>query len=387
MKRFPGRLAGLVSTVLLLVISLSLWSCINQGPIYALTPTTAEFLPLQTVPAGLASLRAKDCGECHQAIYAEWQGSMHAKSYSSPFFSAYHKKDRHEISCLVCHTPLQNQLEKLVTYNKGDYQKPLFEENPGYDAELKKEGVTCAACHVRDGVVYGPYREDQLNAPHPVQYDARFQSEELCLQCHQVPARPFSLVRYGVCSTGEEFSESPWSEQGFICQDCHMEKVHRPLAKGSPARTVRMHNWQGGYSKQQLQKAFAFSARREGKRIRVTISNSGAGHKVPTGDPDQYIELDFIWIAQGGAEKIVKHYKFKRQIVWQPVMFELYDNRLAAGESDSFVFSADGAGELVVRGTYSIMTDWSLERLKKNHGLTNAPDIHRPFLDERISVN
>ena len=372
-----------------LVLAGVLAACIGQGPIYALTEKTAVFIPQQKTPEGLTSLRAEDCGVCHQEIYKEWQTSWHSKAFTGPFFRAYHKKDKYDSSCLVCHTPLQNQLPQSISYKDNDYYHPIEKDNSEFDPVLRDEGVTCAACHVRDGIVYGPYAVSELNAPHPVKQDAKFRSKEICLQCHQVPSKPFSFVQYGVCSTGEEYIDSPWEKKGVICQDCHMQKKIRPLAEGSPANIVGSHNWPGGYSTSQLQKAFTFKATRTENDITVTITNSGAGHKVPTGDPDRFIELSFIWQSENGDAENVKSYKFKRQLIWQPVMFELYDNRLAAGESAVFDFSVDGSqaeGALKVTGIYHVMTDRSLKRLKKNHGLTEAPEIHRPFLDKEIPL-
>ncbi len=375
---------------LLLLISIALLSCIGQGPIYALTPKTATFIPHQDIPEGLTSLRAEECGSCHQKIYTEWKTSLHSKAYNNPFFIAYHKKDKHDPSCLVCHTPLQNQLPQSISYEKEDYYHPIKKDNPNFDPVLRDEGVTCAACHVRDGIIYGPYSGDQMNAPHSVQYDPKFRSKEICLQCHQVPSKPFSFVKYGVCSTGEEYLDSPWEKKGIICQDCHMEKTSRPLAEGFTDKIVGKHSWPGGYSTNQLQKAFTFNAIREANTITVSISNSGAGHKVPTGDPDRYIELDFIWQPEDGNAKTVKSYTFKRQLIWQPIMFELYDNRLAAGESVEFKFTVKDAdqkdGTLKVLGTYNVMTDRSLKRLKKKYELITSPEIHRPFLDKDIPI-
>lgn len=363
----------------------------NYGPIYALTEKTAVFIPEQTVPNNLSSLRASECGECHQAIYREWQSSMHSKAYTSPFFQAYHQKDKHDPSCLVCHTPLQNQLVKKITYENENYYRPIQSDNPKFDSALQQEGVSCSVCHVRDGFVLGPFRAEQMNAPHPVKYDASFKSKQLCLQCHQVPSKPFSLTRTGVCSTGEEFTGSHWEKKGYRCQHCHMEKLQRSLVDGFPKRETRMHNWPGGYSSEQLQKAFSFSAQRSNTGIRLVISNSGAGHKVPTGDPDRFIDLVFFWKSPSATSEELYSVRFKRQIVWQPIMFEWSDNRLAAGESlDVDVVmpaSVQKMGELWVEGTYHIMTDWSLKRLENKFSLKDAPDIHRPFLNKKIIIS
>lgn len=386
MIAFSRRPFKFIVATLLLVFLVVAYVSINHGPIYALTQQTAVFIPEQTVPQGLDSLNAKDCGECHQQIYQEWQTSMHSRAFSSPFFQAYHKKDKYDPSCLVCHTPLQNQLRETISYQDENFYSPIARHNPNYNQVLQSEGVTCSACHVRDGVVLGPYSADQLNSPHPVKYDSKFKSKQICLQCHQVPSKPYALLQYGVCSTGEEFAGSHWEKGGFICQDCHMEKKQRSLVDGFPERETRMHNWPGGYSNEQLRKSFTFSAFRKSEGIVIRITNSGAGHRVPTGDPDRYIDLTFVAVKESGIREELKSVRFKRQIVWQPIMFEFSDNRLAAGESLEFSLPAELEGELWVEGIYHIMTDWSFRRLEENYGLTEAPEIHRAFLKKKIAV-
>lgn len=393
LKRYSKKILLLI---LLLAVLIAIYLFINRGPIYALTPQTAVFITAQSVPETLPSLRAKDCGVCHQVIYQEWQGSMHAKAYSNAFFQAYHKKDKYEPSCLVCHTPLENQLEKTISYRNQNYYRPIAKENPAFDPVLQSEGVTCAVCHVRDGVVLGPYSREQLDSPHPVKYDPKFKNKDLCLQCHQVPSKPFSLMRTGVCSTGEEFIGNLWDQKGYQCQHCHMDRVQRSLVAGYPERETRMHNWPGGYSGEQLEKAFSFQAIRRQDSLWITITNSGAGHKVPTGDPDRYIDLDFSWqsvatvAVEVGEGVKIKSIRFKRQLIWQPIIFELSDNRLAAGESLEFEVPLNStepnSAELWVQGTYHIMTDWSYNRLENNFGLSDAPDIHRPFLNRKIII-
>ena len=60
---------------------------------------------------------------------------MHAAAYVDPFFSAYHKKDKFSPSCLVCYTPLQNQLKENISYKDEDYSNPIFTENPDLDKQ------------------------------------------------------------------------------------------------------------------------------------------------------------------------------------------------------------------------------------------------------------
>ena len=43
--------------------------------------------------------------------------------------------------------------------------------NQDFDQALREEGITCAGCHVRDGVILGPF--DDAVAPHPTQFDPK----------------------------------------------------------------------------------------------------------------------------------------------------------------------------------------------------------------------
>ena len=72
-------------------------------------------LPYQAVPKGLASLRAADCGVCHQEIYQEWQVSTHAHALSDRQFQAeMHKSPAVSWLCLNCHTPLEKDRKSVV---------------------------------------------------------------------------------------------------------------------------------------------------------------------------------------------------------------------------------------------------------------------------------
>jgi hypothetical protein len=97
------------------------------------------------VPEGLSSLSAEECGGCHEEIYEEWSGSMHAKAWTDP----------------------------------------ILEPNPDFDVELQQEGVTCAVCHLKDGKIVGPF--ETQDAPHPVAVDREMtEGIKACQKCHVV---------------------------------------------------------------------------------------------------------------------------------------------------------------------------------------------------------
>ncbi|MCU7835048.1 MAG: cytochrome c family protein [gamma proteobacterium symbiont of Taylorina sp.] len=378
----------LLYSVFFIIFGLMTVTFFNPSEIYELTQKTAQFIPYQEIPEGLVSLKAKDCGVCHTEIYREWKTSLHAKAYTDPFFTAYHKKDDGDPTCLVCHTPLENQSPIILSSESGQYNDLKSTINPDFDAELQQEGVTCASCHVKDGVIYGSYKKKDMNAPHPVAYADEFFSKSLCQRCHEVPSKSFALMNEGICSTGMESNRGVWAARGYICQDCHMPVVNRPLMSGFPSREGKKHLWPGGYSNRQLQNVFTFKAKKELDHLAITITNSGAGHKAPTGDPDRFIVLDFIWLDKMAQETVLESIEFKRTIIWQPVMFVWSDNRLSPGESTVIKTKLpENDGTLVVNGTYHVMTDRSLNRLKDKFELKDEWPIHRSFLkNQKVPV-
>ncbi len=369
---------------ILILLALVILYFLNPKGIYELSNKTAQYIPHQEIPAGSISLKAKDCGTCHIEIYKEWQTSLHSKAFIDPFFTAYLKKDKGDPTCSVCHTPLENQSPIILTSESGHFDDLKTTPNPKFDAELQKEGVTCAACHVKNGIILGPYRKKALDAPHPVAYDEKFLKKSLCKQCHEVPSKDFSLMNEGICSTGMESETGIWSAKGYVCQDCHMPAVTRPLMAGYPAREGRKHLWPGAYSTTQLQKVFTFKAVKSEHNLIISITNSGAGHKAPTGDTDRFIILDFFWIDQQGNKTPLESIEFKRQVVWQPIMFVLSDNRLSPGESTQLVMEhPNEAGTLYVNGTYHVMTERSLKRLRDKYELENEWETVRPFIEQQ----
>jgi len=263
--------------------------------IFGLRSDYAHAIPFQKVPEGLTSLRAESCGECHREIYDEWKTSIHAHAYQDPFFQAYWKKDKQVWVCLNCHTPLENQQATLIKdIPRGRVEKSPQEPNPHYDPEYQKEGVTCAACHVREGMIIGPF--DDSAAPHPTKFDPSFRTTEVCYRCHNVLSGPAQFYNVGPCGTYAEYEGKFFmKERGFICQSCHMPEITRPVATNSPIRQGRRHLWRGGHDPDMVKRAVAIQVAanppepKPGEQVEVTLTliNAGAGHKLPTGDPDR----------------------------------------------------------------------------------------------------
>lgn len=182
MRRFKKMVIGLV---VLSGLTYLYYTEVKPTVIFGLRSDYAHAIPHQQIPEGLTSLKAESCGACHTDIYKEWRTSIHAQAYDDPFFQAYWTKDKHTWVCLNCHTPLENQQPTLIKEIPRDrVERAMQEPNPHYDADYQREGVTCAACHVRDGVILGPFED--AKAPHPTKYDPMFRTTQLCYRCHSV---------------------------------------------------------------------------------------------------------------------------------------------------------------------------------------------------------
>ncbi len=363
--------------------------------IFGLREDYARPIPHQAVPKGIESLSAESCGQCHREIYEEWKSSIHAYAYEDPFFQAYWRKDQNIWVCLNCHTPLENQQPTLIgAIPRGRVERAVQEPNPRYDPELQQEAVTCAACHVRDGVIWGPY--DDSAAPHPTGFDPGFRTVQVCYRCHNVVSGPAQFYNVGPCGTYAEYEGRYYmQERGLICQSCHMPQVDRPVAEGGPVRRGRQHLWRGGHDPEMIKQAVAVQVEAvpvdpaPGQEVQFTLTlvNAGAGHKIPSGDPDRFFTVEFIVRDEAGAVLSEQTNTMGRWIMWQPVIVEVLDNRLLPLASREYTFAyrlpADSAGlTLTTRVRYHILTDDQHEMLREHYGL-KADDPYRFTIYER----
>jgi hypothetical protein len=367
--------------------------------IFGLRSDYARAIPLQKVPEGLTSLKAESCGQCHREIYEEWKTSIHSRSYQDPFFQAYWTKDKHIWVCLNCHTPLENQQPTLVKdIPRGRVEKAHLETNPHFDAEYQKEGVTCAACHVRDGAILGPY--DDSAAPHPTKFDPSFRTTEVCYRCHNVVSGPAQFYNVGPCGTYAEYEGKFFmKERGFICQSCHMPEIDRPVAENGPIRRGRQHLWRGGHDPDMVKRAVAIqvtatpSVPKPGEDLNVTLTllNAGAGHKIPTGDPDRYFTVEFEVVNRNGGRIAQQQSTMGRWIMWQPAIVELYDNRLLPLASRDYPFTTRLPKEieglrLIARVRYHIQSERQHQMLINKFGLTAKDPYHFTVYEREVPL-
>jgi mono/diheme cytochrome c family protein len=281
------------------------------------------------------------CGDCHSEIYEQWSGSMHSKAYTDPLWRAATKlffrdaREEGEIlemkACIKCHTPLGFRSDSL-TSPAEDFDKL---------AELPAQGIFCNWCHNINEVKHigdagyevapgggeddpstmlGPFK-DAYSDFHPTKYSELHTRSEFCGLCHNVSHAANKLP---IETTYDEWKNSPYNtgdpETTVNCQDCHMRqrpgipatgKTARPDNPGTAADSgpERPHIWthyfvggntvvtkltgSGLHSKmavERLRNAADMEIIKNGQYkknniafIEVKVTNSGAGHYLPTG--------------------------------------------------------------------------------------------------------
>lgn len=378
---------------------------------YASQPEYLRPVALGTaVPAGLPDAAAATCGGCHQAIYAEWQLSTHARAWAddAQFQAELHKPrpDDGDVAwmCVNCHTPTEPQLERLVVgLRDGRLDQPITIDNPGFQATRQAEAIGCATCHVRDGVVVGPFGNTQ--APHPVAKDESLLTVRVCTRCHQAKAEFPEIVLACAFNTGEEFAAA--DQDAPNCQHCHMPTVDRPLVPGGPVRTTRRH-WFGGslIPKRPSDEADLAPLRdvfpdglelalvplpssvAAGQTVVVAAryKNAHAGHRLPTGDPERFITVQLTARGPDGAVLATTTARIGTVYRWHPDIEKLSDNRLAPGEERTveltFVAPAAGAVEITATAAKFRIAREALEY----HDLQDRYPAGRTFATEAATV-
>jgi hypothetical protein len=340
-------------------------------------PRYLRSLPYTPVPQGLPDLRASTCGACHAEIYAEWKISTHARAWRDDlqFLAELEKSEKQGVGwlCMNCHTPLENQLPRLVAALEGGrLDRPQYVANPRFDPVLQEEAITCATCHVKDGVVRGPYG-NAVASPHKVVKGPELLTAEVCTQCHQAQARFDELNLICVFDTGEEFARSPQAKEGKVCQSCHMPEVSRPLLAGGPVVRKTRRHWFGGSlipKKPEFAGELAALAPHYPPGLAVTpaplpaklapgtahewrveLENREAGHYLPTGDPERYLLVVLEARDETGKVLARREEKIGIEYQWHPVVKKLSDNRLAPREKRTLTLALTVPAKGIVRLT------------------------------------
>jgi hypothetical protein len=282
------------------------------------------------------SLRPEDCGQCHADQLHDWSQSRHAASMGAGVTGQLSPPwlDEESIeSCLDCHAPLSEQ-RKYARNHDGEYIK-----NPIAQKKLPSKGLTCAGCHVRRHVRYGPTPNKPLDAnlPHGGFVEVEnFGAAEFCKPCHQFENDGRRVAGKLLEDTYEQWRSSEYSKKGVKCADCHMPG--------------RRHLWKGIHDPETVKAGVAVNASLRGATATVTVGNKGVGHYFPTYVTPQVV-VRAIYSSNGKSEIVGEKW-----IGWNVSLDledELYDTRIPPGQTARYEFhlerkSGPGTLEIVV---------------------------------------
>lgn len=339
-----------------LIVLLLLWPAAALAA--DLWPASPAALPASAVPAGLPSLSAQTCNACHGAIHDGWAGSAHAFAGKDPIWRAGAALLGDPPLCNECHLPMIEQ-RAVLPDGPPALSTGRGAANPAWSPTLAQEGVTCAACHVRDGKIIGPRPLLAGDAPHPVEVRPELGTVQACAACHQsslagAEGRPW-------LDTVGEWERSPFGQAGIGCKDCHMTRTAGPIA-GNRFAAFASHG--GAFPRDPTALARALTvdvqlraarlARSEVLRATATLANTGAGHAFPSGDPSHRVEVRWTVLDAGakGAGEARSDW-LVREVSSESPFRELKDQRLPAGGTKSFDFQWE-PGKKSAAGLYTV---------------------------------
>ncbi|MFO0579418.1 MAG: hypothetical protein U1A78_35920 [Polyangia bacterium] len=303
----------------------------------------------------VALIPAARCGECHGQMELEWRGSAHARADRSPLYQAM--RAAAGADCDRCHAPL----------------RALAGADP-----IAAEGVSCDVCHtidrvsvgspggagfvlrIEDSVRYGPLCDALPHYFHTMGCSPLHKKAELCAACHDLRVPLPSGERLAIYPEyGEWLAES--GSDGPSCQSCHMPSARGEVAVGSPERpAVASHTFFGrGDLRRRALSGRARIGQRDGAwQIALALTNSSAGHAVPTGLPERQLVVSIEALDAGGRVLARTERSYGRVLVdaaGRPAPFyaavrQLADFRIRPGETleDSFTLRSPEAARLRV---------------------------------------
>ncbi len=252
---------------------------------------------------------AEYCGDCHREIHDGWKQSAHASAMESRLFQDALKMAGADFgesgrkTCLGCHSPVGAQLGDFALLRKVSW-----------------EGVTCDYCHsIREVTMSGGNPKARVefsevksgpskaavSPAHGTVFSQVHTSSIACISCHEYR----NTLDFSVLTTYTEWKESAYGKgEGQQCQSCHMYTVRGavvdPRVKQPSQNEINLHQMPGSHSVDQLNKAIraTLDAGRKGDKFEVVVklTNSGAGHFVPTGSPLRKLILEVRAEPYGG---------------------------------------------------------------------------------------
>lgn len=297
------------------------------------TPIPPQGTPNEQHHLLAQGLQATDCKGCHVRQYEEWSSSLHSQATGAGVLGQYpHFNAAGKAECNVCHAPMFEQWQEV----RNEKQ---WVANPFFSKPLFEEGITCAACHLREHQRHGPPlkpgKESLSQALHgePIR-TAFFQSSEFCKGCHQHHANTLKIGGKTIENTYNEWLQSPAYEQGQTCQSCHM-----PQGK---------HLWKGIHDKEMtasgvtISETFSTQTPKIGENFKATLTlkNTASGHRFPTyTTPGIFLKAAFLDEAGQVLPGFYEEAIIQRRLDMSTRPWtEEFDTRLAPNDSLTLIF-------------------------------------------------
>ena len=203
---------------------------------------------------GEKTVKSSECNECHKLIYEEWSKNFHSKAFvNNPFKKG--SKNYGMGECIACHAAQENAEEKNLK------TRPVH----------KEEGNNCTTCHLRNNMIYGPYK---LTAKHKSEQEESMLKSEFCAGCHM-----------------PTFQEWQASGSKKTCQECHMPRVERKVVQGFLLSAIVPNRMVGQHLQiyeKLLKEAALITGETATGSVKISLTNRGAAHNMPTGKYGDY---------------------------------------------------------------------------------------------------
>lgn len=361
MPRNKVLLAGRMSLMLFVVVTVVLLGATAQAAVMNVGKGVVK-------PGTFAS--PESCN-CHGELQQQWATSMHAQALDDPVYRLFLDRAREEAGeevaqyCETCHAPGAMMMGVMAEAQNN----------------MSTKGVSCDFCHQVTNLTSkkpanvslgfpsgGPdgIRRAQIMDPvamHPAQGHELQTTSEICGACHNVdhPLNGLALE-----STYTEWKKSVYAEKGITCQNCHMGATPGTGAPftgsagmGAPARdnmfAMTFVGANVGQSDPEASTAMLKAAAQielkvdeivapgQSTKASVRVTNTGAGHSIPTGLTDlRQMWLEIVAVDEKGAATELGRTTFGTVFedakgkapaeVWDAAAVKS-DNRIKAGET------------------------------------------------------
>jgi len=223
-------------------------------------------------------LTNKDCNECHESIYNEYQTAYHSKTY---FNDKLHRKVANKVStktydCAACHMPAANNLKELIS----------GKAKPDKENKTNTDGVACFYCHqiafvkqahkkneivlAKQAEGYKPTLYGALNDPedsdkHTMTHSPIYE-KYACNGCHSHKRNSHDVMIFDAMTQNEDSTE---------CIKCHMPQVPgkvEDMDKKS-RKTHHSHKFLGIHDASMRKKSVDINVTTSDSSIKITLKN------------------------------------------------------------------------------------------------------------------